>query len=227
MSKRRFRLGVGLFTVAVTFVTISCGGGGDGAKLRVVNASPNESGLTVLVDTKTVATSVAYGSDTGYLSIDTGSRDVQIEGTGSANVLIDQTITANSKSQTTLLATNVASNISGVVLTDNNTAPASGNINLRIVNAAPSLGSVDVYVVAPGADLVASTPVVRSLAFDAATSYQTLTAGAYEVVLTVPGSTFALVDTGSVTYSAGQNRTIVTLNGVDGGFTTDTLADLN
>ncbi len=227
MSKRRFALGVALFTIAVTFVTVSCGGGGGGAKLRVVNASPNESGLTVLVDTKTVATSVAYGSDTGYLSIDTGSRDVQIEGSGSSNVLIDQTIKASSKSQTTLLATNVASNISGVVLTDNNTAPASGNINLRIVNAAPSLGSVDVYIVAPGADLVASTPVVRSLAFDAATSYQTMTAGAYEVVLTVPGSTFALVDTGSVTYSSGQNRTIVTLNGTSGGFTTDTLADLN
>jgi hypothetical protein len=216
-----------IFTLAVTFVTASCGGGSNGAKLRVLNASPNETGLTVLVDTKTVATNLAYGTDTGYLSIDDGSRDVQIEGSGSANILIDQTITANAKSQTTLLATNVASNISGVVLTDNNTAPASGSIGLRIVNAAPSLGSVDVYIVAPGTDLASSTPVVRSLAFDAATPYQTLTAGSYEVVLTVPGSTFALVDTGAVTLSAGQNRTIVTLNGVSGGFTTTTLADLN
>jgi len=65
------------------------------------------------------------------------------------------------------------------------------------------------------------------MAFDAATDYQTLTAGSYEVLLTVPNSTFPLVDTGALNLSSGQNRTVLALDGVSGGFTATLLSDLN
>lgn len=227
MWKRWFGLSSGLLTMGALLVASGCGGGGSQAKLRVMNASPNTSGADVLIDAKTVASGIGYGSNSGYLSVDSGSRHLQIETSGTTTILLDQTMSLNSDSQTTYIATNFASSISGLVLTDNSTAPASGNATLRVVNAAPSLGSVDVYVVAPGADLVASTPVIRSLALSATTDYQTLTAGSYEVVMTVPGSTFALIDTGTLSLTSGQNRTVVALNGVSGGFTATLLADLN
>jgi hypothetical protein len=192
-----------------------------------MNASPNESGLDLLVDGKAVATAVSYGSISDYMTVDSGSRHVQVEASGTTNFLIDENVSVASGGETSVLATNVASSISGLVLIDDATAPATGNVSLRVVNASPTLGSVDVYVVTPGADLVASTPVVRNLAFNGTTDYQTLTAGSYEVVMTAPGTPTPILDTGALNLTAGQNRTVVSLDGVSGGFTATVLSDLN
>ena len=226
MRKRWFGLSAGILTLGTLLLAIGCGGGSQ-AKLRVVNASPNETGIDVVIDGKSVATGIAYGSNSDYLSVDSGSRHLQVEATGSTTILLDQNLSLDSGSESTYLATNLAASISSVVLSDNSTAPASGSANVRVMNAAPALGPVDVYIVAPGAELIASTPVIRSIAFDAATDYQLLTAGSYEVVLTVPNSTFALLDTGALNFSSGQNRTVLALDGVSGGFTATLLSDLN
>lgn len=227
MKNRWFALSPALVAVAALFAASGCGGSSSQAKLRVMNASPNTSGMDVLLDGKTVASGIGYGSNSGYLTLDSGSRHLQIETSGTTTILLDQTLSLNGDTQTTYVASNVAASISALVLNDNSIAPSTGNASLRVVNAAPSLGSVDVYVITPGADLVASTPVIRNLAFDAATDYQTLTAGNYEVVLTVPGSTVALVDTGSLNLTTGENRTVMVLNGTSGGFTATLLSDLN
>jgi hypothetical protein len=226
MPKKWVGLSTGLLTLGGLFLTIGCGGGSQ-AKLRVVNASPNTSGMDVLIDGKTVASGVGYGSNSDYLSLDSGSRHLQIETSGTTTILLDQTLSLNSDTQNTYIASNFAASISALMLSDNNTEPASGNATLRVVNTSPSLAAVDVYVVTPRADLVSSTPVIRNLAFDAGTDYQTLTAGSYEVVLTVPGSTSVLVDTGALNLASGQNRTVLVLDGVSGGFSATVLADLN
>jgi hypothetical protein len=114
-----------------------------------------------------------------------------------------------------------------VVFTDNNAAPTSGNLNLRIINASPALGSADVYVVAPGTDLTTLSPTVTSLAVQSASGYTTLTPGTYEVYFTAPGQKFAFIDSGPQTWSAGQVRTVVGLDGQFGGYTSTVLADLN
>jgi hypothetical protein len=226
MWKRCAGLSTGLLTMAALLLASGCGGGSQG-KLRVMNASPNESGLDVLVDGKTVASGIGYGSNSDYISVDSGSRHVQLEASGTTTILIDQNVSVSSGGETTVLATNVAASISALILIDDATAPASGDASLRVANASPTLGAVDVYVVVPGADLVSSTPVVRNLAFNGATDYQTLTAGTYEVVMTVPGSTLPVLDTGSLNLTTGQNRTVVSLDGVSGGFTATVLSDLN
>jgi hypothetical protein len=226
MRKTWFGLSAGIVALGTFFLASGCGGGSQ-AKLRVVNASPNETGIDVLIDGKSVATGIAYGNNSDYLSVDSGSRHLQVEATGTTTILLDQNLSLNSGTETTYLATNVAASISSVVLSDNTTAPASGNVNVRVMNAAPALGPVDVYIVAPGTDLIASTPIIRSMAFDAATDYQLLSAGSYEVVFTVPNSTFALVDTGALNFSSGQNRTVLALDGASGGFTATLLSDLN
>ena len=47
------------------------------------------------------------------------------------------------------------------------------------------------------------------------------------LIYTIPNSTFVLFDAGAFTLTAGQNRTIVALNGPSGGFSTVVLKDLN
>jgi hypothetical protein len=212
--------------VGALFVTAGCGGGNQ-TKLRFMNASPNIAGFDVIVDDKTIASGIGYGNNSGYLPVSSGARHLQIETSGTTNILLDQTLNLDDASQTTYLATNVASSISAMVLNDSTVKPSDGNATLRLVNASPSLGAVDVYVVTAGSDLASATPVVRSFGFQGSTDYQTLAAGDYQVVMTVPGSTFPLVDTGTVNLTAGQNRTVVALNGISGGFTATVLADLN
>lgn len=210
---------------AATLVLSGCGGG-DQAKLRVMQASPNEGSVDVLVDGKSVANGVGYGTATNYLPVESGSREVQIVPTGSGTALIDQTLSFNSGAQSTIILANFASSITDLTLSDDNTAPTSGDAKLRVVNAAPSMGTVDVYVVAPGTNPMDATPTFSSLNFEGSSSYQTLTAGTYEVLFTLPGGIFAFIDTGPITLSDGQNRTIVALDNVSGGFSFTTLADL-
>ena len=194
----------------------------------MVNAVPDESNLALLVDGTSVAGTVAYGTSTGYMKVSSGSRHVQVERSGATNVIIDQNITVPSGTDTTIVAENFSSNpSSALVLTDDNSAPSSGNFKLRIVNVAPSLGPVDVYVVTPGTDLNTVSATVSNLAFGSSTGYQSLAAGAYEIELTNLGEKFPVLDTGWQTFSSGQVRTFVGLNAQSGGFTDSILQDVN
>jgi hypothetical protein len=84
---------------------------------------------------------------------------------------------------------------------------------LRIVNAAPSIGPTDVYIVSPGTGINTSGPTLTNLAFGAASSYQSLSATNYEIIFTPAGQKFILIDGGSESFSSGQVRTFVGLNG--------------
>jgi hypothetical protein len=204
-----------------------CGGGGK-TRMRMMNAVPDESNLALLIDGTSVAGNVAYGTSTGYMNVNSGSRHMQIEPSGATNVIIDQNISIASGTDTTMIAEKFSTNpASLLVLTDDNSAPTSGNFKLRVVNAAPSLGPVDLYIVAPDTDLNTVSATISNLAFGSSTGYQSLSAGAYEIELTNVGEKFPVIDTGSQAFSSGQVRTFVGLNAQSGGFTDSILQDVN
>jgi hypothetical protein len=223
---RLLPLCAGILCVGTILLIEGCGGGGS-TRFRLMNAVPDESSLDVLVDSTTVASNVAYGTSTGYQSVKSGSRQVEIEPSGTTTSLLQQPISFASGSDTTIISSNFSSNVSNLVLTDDNSAPSSGDFKLRIVNAAPGLGPVDVYIVTPATDLSTVSPTLSNFAFDSASSYQSLTAGNYEVVLTPVGQKFAAVDTGSLSFSSAQVRTFVGLNSQSGGFFYAVLQDVN
>ena len=68
---------------------------------------------------------------------------------------------------------------------------------------------------------------MSGLVFEAGSAYQSLGAGTYEVFWTLPGQKFALIDSGAIQLSAGQVRTVVSLNSTAGGFTSTVLNDRN
>ena len=204
-----------------------CGGGGK-TRIRMMNAVPDGSNLALLIDGTSVAGNVAYGTSTGYMNVNSGSRHMQIEPSGAINVIIDQNISIASGTDTTMIAEKFSTNpASLLVLTDDNSAPTSGNFKLRVVNAAPSLGPVDLYIVAPDTDLNTVSATISNLAFGSSTGYQSLSAGAYEIELTNVGEKFPVIDTGSQAFSSGQVRTFVGLNAQSGGFTDSILQDVN
>lgn len=192
-----------------------------------MNAVPDEPSLDLLIDGTTNTSNITYGTSTGYQSISSGSRHIQIEPSGSTTPLVDQTITFNSGTDTTMVAANFSSSLSTLVLTDDNSAPASGNVKMRFVNAGPDLGPADVYIVAPGTDINTVSPNISSLGFGSASEYQNMTAANYEIVFTVAGQKIPQIDSGSLSFSAGQIRTFISLNSSAGGFTETILDDLN
>jgi hypothetical protein len=225
LARLSTRIGI-LFLCAAALLTAGCGGGSK-AKLRVLNAVPNQSQITVLLDGNATFNNVAYGIANDYMSTGDGSRHIQVEPAGSTNFIIDQNINLNSGTNTTFIAADFSSTSSGIVLTDDTTAPTSGNVKIRIVNGSPNLGAVDVFIVPPGTSLNSVSPTITNLGFGSSSDYQSLVAGSYEIFFTPHGSTFAFLDTGAVSFAAEQNRTVVVLNNLSGGFQVTTLTDLN
>lgn len=224
-SLKLLLFGIGLVSLAVILLSVGCGS--SGTKFRVMNAVIDESSVDVLLDGTKVATE-AYGVAPTYISVSSGSRHLQIEPTGSSTPFIDQTLSLSSGNNYTVVAVNFSSSHQALVLSDQNSAPASGDIAIRVVNASPSLGAADAYIVASGTGPT-GTPAISDLGVDGVSNYQTLAAGSYDVLFTVPpgGQPFVQIDSGPLSLTAGQVRTVVGLNGQAGGFTDTILADLN
>jgi hypothetical protein len=216
----------GTLGLGTILLIAGCGGGGK-TRFRMMNAVPDQSSLDALVDSVSVSSNIAYGTSTGYQTTESGSHQVAIEPSGSSTPLLQQSISFASGSDTTIISNNFSSNIANLVLTDDNSAPASGNFKIRIVNAAPGLGPADVYIVAVDTDLTTVSPNVSNLAFGAASGYQGITSGSYKIVLTPVGQKFSAVDTGALSFTAGQVRTFVGLNSQSGGFSYTMLQDVN
>jgi hypothetical protein len=217
------RLGMLLF--AFTSLWVGCGN--DNAKVRIMQASPNESTVDALIDGKSVATNVAYGTASGYISVSSGSRHLQIEPSGSSTVISDESLNFSSGTNSTVILSGLLPTLTTLNLADNRDAPQSGDFQIRLVNVAPAMGAADVYVVAPGTNLLNVSPNVKNLANETASGYLTLAAGTYEIFFTAPNSVSAFIDTGPITFSDGQVRTVVALDAPVGGFTFSTLPDLN
>jgi trimeric autotransporter adhesin len=193
----------------------------------LLNASPGEVALNGLVNGNSFASNVTFGTVSKYSSVTSGLVMLDIEPSGSTAVLLNETVSLLSNMPYTVMVAGYPPRISTAILTDNNSVPSAGNILLRFINASPSLGTADVYVVAPNKALDSMSPTVSFLTFESASNYVSLAAGNYEVVFTETGQTVPVISSGSLTFTAGQVRSIVGLDGAATGYTTVVLNDLN
>jgi hypothetical protein len=144
-------------TLLISFTT-ACGSSSSGAKIRLVNTMPDESNLDLLIDTKSAVTGVAYGAASSYVSVANGSRQFQIEPSGSTTILIDRTDNIASGNTLSLVTLNFSSNPSSILLADDNSAPTTGDFKLRVLNASSGMLTQDVYVVTAGTDIGSVDP---------------------------------------------------------------------
>jgi hypothetical protein len=225
-----------LALAALTIFATNCGT--DHAKVRVINASPDAGGVDVAVDGKTVITGLLFGGlspASGYLTVAAGNRRVEFRDTGTTTDQINSIVGVASKKDYTLLAVGKVADktIAALLKTDDNSAPPSGSIKLRVIHAAvDGPPHIDIFIVAPGTNITNTTPTTAALAYQQASDYQNLSAGTYEVIMTntddVMHST-RIVDQ-QYDLTAGQIRTLVTLDTTDGSTMSATpleLSDLN
>lgn len=199
------------------------------AQLRVVHGSPDAPAVDVLVDNTEVLDSVVYLDASGYLAVPSGTRNVKVNVYATATSVINADVALAEDVAYTVIATNVVASIEPLVLTDDLTAPAAGNIKLRLVHGAPSVDLVDIYITAPGADISGLSPNLSDVDFKQNSGYLEVAAGTYQVRITPAGTKTVAIDTGSLTLAAGQIRTAIAVETAGGGapFSALLLADAN
>jgi hypothetical protein len=233
MGKRVSAYGLSFLLFCAIFLAAGCGGAGttgvngsNPPEIRFVQATPSEGAVNVLIDSTTSAT-INYGAASGYVTVTSGSRHIQMEPNGSATTFIDQNLSLGTGSLTTMVATGDAANITGVTFNDENAVVTSGDASIRVINASPSMGAADVYIVPAGTSIANASPTIANLAFKAATSYTDIAPGSYEVFLTSPGTKSTFTSTGTITLTVNQIRTLIAIDSLGGGFTQLTLSDAN
>jgi len=186
------------------------------AEVRVMHASPNAPNVDVLVDDATVLTNVPFRAASAYLEVASGSRRIRVRATGTTTTVIDATVSLGTGGTFTVIATGLLAGIQPLVVVDTLTAPAAGQVKVRVVHAAPAAGGVDVYVTAPGANLATATPVLTNVPFRGVSNYLTVPAGQYQIRVTPAGTKTVAIDA-TVTLAAGQIRTVVATDAPGGG----------
>jgi hypothetical protein len=226
---RLLSLALTTLIVGVALFTSACGDDAHHSRLRVVHASPDAPNVDVAIDGKTVLTNVPYETASNYLTLNSGTRRVEVRATGTTTDVIDASPSFARNTDYTILAVDFVASIAPLVLTDDNSAPTAGNIKLRLVHASPSAGPVDIYVESPGTDINTVTPTLSNVPFKTASDYLSVPAGSYEVFVTPTGTKTVAIDSGSLTLTAGQIRTAVALDAPGGGapLTAIILADRN
>jgi hypothetical protein len=228
-----YRILLPVFVVTAALLCSNCGGSSTSTQIRALQASPNEADtLNVLLNGTTLFSNLALGTPTAYSTVTSGASTLVVEPSNSSTDSISQSITLNSGTHYTLITANYAANLTPMLLTDDTTAPSSGDFKVRIANAAVEAGSVDVYILPPGSSNPSGggvTPTISALGFTSSSAYQSLSAGSYTIIVTPAGfPVVQYINTGSsLSFSAGQNRTFVILPTVSGSITSLTLNDLN
>ena len=154
MVRRLKILSLMLVLVACGILIMSCGSGGN-AQMRVVNAidSNSSNSLDVYVNGSKDFNSVAFDSvyptqttPAAYVSVPSGSDTIQAyaEGTTTSGIFSgngDTTSVSGSTQYTLLMSGSLSTGPSIYLITDNNTAPSAGNMEVRVINGAASTSS--------------------------------------------------------------------------------------
>jgi hypothetical protein len=215
---------------ALSFFAASCGSSSQ-SQVRVVQAISDETtALDVDVNTTKVFTNIAFTdvqpTPPAYTKVASGRDTLQAVDTGTTTVVIANTSAGLSgSSQYTVLLTGFL-NGTGTnaptfyTIPDNNAAPTSGNVEIRIIDGSANTpqGGFDVYIVPPSTDIRTLTPQISGLLIGQASSYQTLniTGNVYEVIVTPNGTQSPFINQ-NYTIPTGSIRTFVIVDNQGGG----------
>lgn len=185
--------------------------------LRVVHASPDAPNVDVRVDTAIVWTNVPFTGASAYLDVAPGDRRVVMRAAGTTTEVIEVLPLITVGQSYTILATGLLADIRPLIVFDDRTAPPAGQVKIRVIHAAPAAGNVDVYATAPGADIATATSVFTNVPFRGFSDYLTLPAGTYRLRVVGTGTKTPVAIDATVTFAAGQVRTVVARDNVGGG----------
>ncbi len=199
------------------------------ARLRVVHASADAPEVDISVDGSEVLGDVPFGVGSDYLEILGDTYNIDVAASANSASVINADLTFDPQMDYTIAAVNSLNNIEPIVLVDDNTPPAAGNVKVRLIHAAPSAGLVDIYITAPGDGIAAISPTISNFDFKDNSGYLEVPAGDYRVRITLATTKTVAIDTGTLSLADGQIRTAFAVDPAPGSadFGVILLADLN
>ena len=216
-----------IFTLCIFVASCGSGSSSGAAQYQVVQTVPDAPGnFDVSIGGKNIFTNLAFGSIAptfGYQLVPVGSDQIEVTQAGTT-VIPSTSMNLIAGTQSTVLLTGFYAAPSAVILRDNNTAPLSGQAELRIVDASPSApANLDIYIVAPNVDITQRAPTISSLQFGQQSDYQDLTIGQsgstlITVIVTKTGDASKAQYVNQIyTFYVGQIRTLVLVDASGGG----------
>lgn len=172
------------------------------ANVLVAHASPDAPGVDLLIDNSKVnSAALTFPANTGYLQVETGTRNVKVNVTGTSTTVINADLNLEKDKNYSVFAVNAVANIEPLVLVDDLTAPASGKAHVRFVHLSPDAPAVDVA-------LDGGAVVFGNKSFKESTAFTPLDAGAYDLEVRVAGTSTVALDLPSITLQAGKIYTV-------------------
>ncbi|UCH66518.1 MAG: DUF4397 domain-containing protein [Ignavibacterium sp.] len=169
--------------------------------VKVVHASPDAPGVDLLVDNTVAGTNLTYPNNTGYLGVNSGTRNIKVNVTGTSTTVIEANLNLMENINYSIFAVNSVANIEAVVFEDNLTAPASGKAHVRFIHLSADAPAVDIT-------LTDGTVVFGNKSFKESTSFTPLDAATYDLQVRVAGTTTVALELPGIMLEAGKIYTV-------------------
>ena len=211
-----------LFLAFAFFTLIACSDDDDNtdppaeanATVRVIHTSVDAPAVDIEVDGATVVTNLDYAAASSILSLEEGGYDVNVN----AFLPDSSTVTVISVSDLQLSADTIhnviavgtvdsaeSAELEAIVVTDNQELTDSSMVRLNVGHLSPAVGAVDIYLTTPVLDLTSTEPSLSGVVYKQFSGGFEVSPGNYQVRITGSGSKDVVFDSGSLTFTAGQN----------------------
>ncbi|XVJ69726.1 MAG: DUF4397 domain-containing protein [Rhizobacter sp.] len=202
-----------LFSVLVA----ACGGGsGDDAEIRFANFTTDSNGLSFYTGSDERISNINQEQVSGYVDVDAKTYDLIVKkGTGST--LTTASTSLAKKKHYTAVSWGRDGAMKFSTLGEDEDAPNSGKVKLRVLNAAADAGSVDVYITNEGDLLENNSPNHSAVAVGSTTGFGEFNRGTYRLRVTVAGDKNDVrLDVSGISFTDKQVTTLVLQSAIGG-----------
>jgi hypothetical protein len=169
--------------------------------VKVIHASPDAPGVDLLVDNTVAGTNLTFPNNTGYLTVNSGTRNIKVNVTGTMTTVIEANVDFMQNKNYSVFAVNSVSNIEPLLVEDDLTVPAQGKAHVRFIHLSPDAPAVDIT-------LTDGTIVFGNKSFKEFTAFTPLDAGTYDLQVRVAGTPTVALDLSGITLEAGKIYTV-------------------
>ncbi|MEE4270565.1 MAG: DUF4397 domain-containing protein [Thermoanaerobaculales bacterium] len=155
-----------------------------GARVKVLHASPDAPAVDVWVNGSVVFSNLAFEESSEFAEVPAGTYTVAVSPTGMSEPIVIGPVDLELAAETDYLvvATDMLSMITPVILTADGSTPAEGNAWVRFLHASPDAPAVDIAVADGGPVLL------PNVSFQSFTEYAPVPAGTYDLEARIAGT---------------------------------------
>lgn len=170
--------------------------------VNVTHASPDAPGVDLLVDGIVVnSQALEFPDNTGYLMVNSGTRNFKVNASGTSFTVIDETMTIGANMNYSIFAIDELSDIRALVLQDDLSAPVAGKAHVRFAHLSPDAPAVDIT-------LTDGTVIFGNVAFGEHVDFTPLDAGMYDLEVRVAGTNTVALELSGISLVDGAIYTV-------------------